>query len=264
MRRAMLVFALMCTGLATALVGHCQNDKPWNHSGTKAGEEIIGPDGGTMVWVPPGEFNMGSNDEEDDQKPVHRVRITHGFWFGKCEVTNTQYRRYCGETGRAFPEVSNQGDAHPVVSVAFDDVVAYCKHYGLRLPTEAEWEYAARGPESRKYPWGNDWDKAKCCNWDNRGQGDKTYPVGSFPQGVSWCGAMDMAGNVWQWCASWYGPYDGALAVDPQGPNDGAVRVVRGGSWSRVVTHCRSAYRDWVPPFYSLDYLGFRCVVSPE
>ena len=229
---------------------------------TVAPADVTGPDGGMYVWVPPGEFMMGSNDGRDDEQPVHLVRIMRGFWLGKHEVTNAQYRAFCDATGREFPSASDQGDNHPVVMVSWDEAKAYCDHYGLRLPTEAEWEYAARGPEGRRYPWGDEWDPGKLCWYANTGPGNRTFPVGSFPAGASWRGALDMAGNVWEWCADWFGEgYYGTSPVeDPQGPATGEERLLRGGSWIDSPGHCRSAGRGSGNP-RGLGYgVGFRCV----
>ncbi len=245
-------------------------DKP----GTKAGDTATGPDGGVYVWVPAGEFDMGSIDGDKDEQPPHHVRITKGFWLGKCTVTNAQYQRYCQETGKEFPKDSDQGDNHPVVLVSWDDAAAYCKHYGLALPTEAQWEYAARGHESRRYPWGNDWDPKKCCNRDNQGPGGKTFPVGSFPEGASWCGALDMAGNVWQWCKDYYGSkyYASSPVDDPPGPDTGEsfpgrglYWILRGGSWDSGASICRCSVRGYSGPSdisYG-DIRGFRCSRTP-
>ena len=205
------------------------------HSGTPAqgpGQQRIGPDGQTLVWVPSGSFMMGSDDGPDDERPIHRVTLD-GFWIGRCEVTNAQYRAFCNATGREFPASSNQGDDHPVGAVNWYDAQAYCAFYGYTLPTEAQWEYAARGPSVPTYPWGDEWDAQKCCNWANLGPGDRTFPVGSFPAGASWCGALDMAGNVWEWCADWYSEtyYQVSPEWNPPGPESGESRVVRGDSW---------------------------------
>ncbi len=232
----------------------------------KVGEEITGPDGGVYVWVPAGDFMMGSPDGEgnDDEHPQHRVRISQGLWLSKCEVTNAQYRAFCQATGGESPPKSDQGEHHPVVYVNWEDVKAYCDHYGLRLPTEAEWEYAARGPERRRYPWGSDWDETRCCNVGSRGPGGRTFPVGSFPHGASWCGALDMAGNVEEWCADWYdaGYYGRSPGTDPQGPPHGEPRVSRGGSWgSCEVSLYRSVSRNWSLPVVRYDCVGFRPVV---
>ena len=206
---------------------------------------VVDPgDLGEYVWVPAGEFMMGTTGEEAeyvvehlggkagllaDEQPAHTVRITKGFWLGKHEVTNAQYRAFCEATGREFPEESDQGDDHPVVSVSWDDAVAYAEHYGLRLPTEAEWEYAARGPEGQRYPWGDEWNPQKLC-WElNTGPGGLTFPVGSFPAGASWVGALDMAGNVWEWVADWYGRdyYASSPVADPRGPSEAEATHIR-------------------------------------
>ena len=150
------------------------DQQPWKKPGNRKGQEIVGPDGGTLVWVPGGKFMMGSNDGEIDEKPVHEVQLD-GFWIGKFEVSNALYRDYWREKGRTFRPDNSRGENHPVVYVTWQDVVDYCKHYGLSLPTEAQWEYAARGPQSLRYPWGNEWDTLKCCHDDNRGPGDRTF-----------------------------------------------------------------------------------------
>lgn len=234
--------------------------------GTKAGQEAEGPDGATYVWVPPGQFMMGSNDGPDDEKPVHTVRITRGFWLGKCEVTNARYKVFCLATGRSFPSGSTQGAEHPVAEVIWEDAEAYCQQYGLPLPTEAEWEYAARGAAGRTYPWGNEWDKAKCCNAENKGVGGQTHPVGSFSSGTSWCGALDLAGNVWEWCADSYAGdyYRQSPARDPLGAASVGLRVLRGGSWGSDDIHCRSGCRENAFPSVRIVGGGFRCVAHPK
>jgi formylglycine-generating enzyme required for sulfatase activity len=268
--------------------------KPWERPGTKAGEEIVGPGGGKMVWVAPGQFMMGSPDGEGhaDEHPQHRVRITKGFWLGKYEVTNAQYAAFLNAHGSNQDGSGNQliapyytlhckvqqvggvwsavagWENHPVTCVTWYGAKAYCDQYGLRLPTEAEWEYAARGTKGRRYPWGNAWDASKCCNGYNYGPaadadtGPGTMPVGSLPAGDSWCGASDMAGNVWEWCNDWLadGYYSVSPTDDPQGPLSGDYRLLRGGSWGDFVDSCRSAYRydcGLYPRLY-LNYFGFR------
>jgi formylglycine-generating enzyme required for sulfatase activity len=285
MSRGLAVIAGAVLSLV-AVVGPsiAQDAKPWQKPGTKVGDEIIGPDGGKLVWVPAGEFIMGSTQADvdsvvnklnvsarwlSDEKPAHRVRITRGFWLGKCTVTNAQYRQYCQDTRVTFPKKSDQGDNHPVEYVSWNDAVAYCKQYGLNLPTEAQWEYAARGSENRIYPWSNEWDPKKCCNKQNKGLGGQTFPVGSFPEGASWCGALDMAGNVFQWCTDWYsgGYYAKSPDTDPPGPDKGdhipglgPCRALRGGSWRDGASYCRCAYRDCYDPAYRY---GFRYSFTP-
>jgi formylglycine-generating enzyme required for sulfatase activity len=222
-----------------------------------------------MVWVPPGTFLMGSKEtgeEFADAKPVHQVRLTKGFWLGQGPVTIGQFKQFCQEAGNPPPD-TDQGDTYPVLSSS-DWTMAqqYCKHYGLSLPTEAQWEYAARGAEGRKWPWGNTWDAKKCCNADNPGPTSRdgsTWPVGSFPAGASWCGALDMAGNVWEWCQDWYLDtyYSTSPAQDPPGPAMGRERVRRGGSWVSDAENCRSDIRDHLDP--ANPGAGFRCAKTP-
>ena len=168
-----------------------------------------------------------------------------------------------------MPEVPAWGwiDTHPV-NVSWNDAKAYAKWAGVTLPTEAQWEKAARGTDGRVYPWGNDWDAAKCNNSVGANHPGKTSPVGSFPAGASPYGCLDMAGNVWQWCADWYGAdyYTTSPAKNPTGPATGTVRVLRGGSWggSGVVYGCRGACRIYYIPYLWVYLIGFRCVaLSP-
>ena len=164
-----------------------------------------------------------------------------------------------------------QGD-HPVMQVSWDDAGAYCAWAGGRLPTEAEWEYAARGPDAHTFPWGDGFDATRLNYCDRNcflewadGQGDDgfvlTAPVSSFPDGASWMGAVDMAGNVWEWTADWYDPeyYDIAPSSDPRGPGSGVQRVVRGGGWDDTFDFARSANRHVYAPDRPQNYLGFRC-----
>lgn len=246
------------------------------------------------VWVPPGEFMMGADDLWDACKPIHRVRITKGFYLSKYEVTNAQYAAFLNAHGSLYDgdgqqmiypddnycKIEQAGggwraeeswENHPVVCVTWYGAKAYCDHYGLRLPTEAEWEYAARGAEGRNYPWGNTWDHTKCVNWYNRGPaydantGPGTMAVGSIPAGDSWCGASDMAGNVWEWCADWWDDdyYDVSPVDDPAGPATGKYRLLRGGSWYNYLDGCRSAYRYCYFPFHRYDNFGFRAARTP-
>lgn len=237
--------------------------------GSAVGEETLGPDGETYVWVPAGEFMMGSERGWASGEPVHRVKISQGFWMGKHEVTNARYRRFCDDTGHAFPPESDGSVDHPVTHVSWQDAVDYCEHYGMRLPTEAEWEYAARGPQGHHYPWGERWDAAKCTtlggdsfDWPDSMESVPTHQVGTFPDGASWCGAMDMAGNVGEWCADWYDRdyFEQSPTDDPQGPASGNGHVVRGafdGGETLIFPSavCRSSY------MYP-TITGFRCALS--
>jgi WD40 repeat protein len=217
-------------------------------------------DGMVMVYVPAGEFEMGST--EGDEQPVHTVALD-SFWIDRTEVTNVQYARCvtagaCGLPLEFGSRYSNRTYAdYPVTGVGWYQAEAYCAWAGARLPTEAEWEYAARGPEGRMYPWG---DSAPDCGKANYGGcvGDTTA-VGSYPAGASWCGALDLAGNVWEWVADWYGAYPSGRQVNPTGPSSGEYRILRGGAWADGQNDARSAYRNWLNPVRLLGGAGLRC-----
>jgi formylglycine-generating enzyme required for sulfatase activity len=248
-------------------------------------ERIWERDGSLMVLVPAGEFLMGSKeddpDAEDDEHPQHTVYVNE-FWIDKTEVTNEQYRK-CVEAGTCrAPTTCDWGEPtysdlsktdRPVVCVSWQDAKAYCEWAGKRLPTEAEWEKAARGTDGRRYPWGNSFDGSKVnfcdvnCEFDHKDSGaddgyPHTAPVGSYPEGASRYGALDMAGNVWEWCQDWYGAnyYAHSSQHDPQGPSSGEGRVFRGGSWSGNKGDVRAANRCRNNPDDRHHNGGFRCV----
>ena len=148
-----------------------------------------------------------------------------------------------------------------MVMVTYKDAEAYATWAGKRLPTEEEWELAARGTDGRIFPWGNQYQEGTCNIM--AGKGIRTRPVGSYPAGASPFGCLDMIGNAAEWCEDWYGPYPNATLYEPSGPKHGAARVVRGGSWSDRPERCRAASRDNLPPSVRLKYLGFR-VVCPK
>ena len=264
MKRLGSIAALLVVTAALA-----QDAKPWLTPGTQAGQQIFGPDGGKMVWVPAGEFMMGAADGPADEQPVHRVRISRGFWLGRCEVTVSQWLHYCKVANVVLgTEVFTPLD-HPMSGVSWLDVERYCRFYGMALLTEAQWEWAARGPEGRKYPWGNRWDPKLCNNKGNPYELPDvglafTAPVGHYPGGASWCGALDMAGNLAEWVQDWYGKtyYAESPSVDPTGPATGTDRVLRGGSWSFFPRLCRSANRYRAVPEYRDASGGFRLVRS--
>lgn len=233
-------------------------------------------DGMTMVYVPGGTFAMGSEDGFADEQPVHDVTLD-GFWIDRTEVTNGQYEECvtdgaCNRSGYADDPVFN-GKDYPVVGVSWYDAKAYCEWAGGRLPTEAEWEYAARGPESFDFPWGNtfagenlNFCDTNCEIEDSRDETAddgyaRTAPVGTYPAGESWVGAQDMAGNVWEWVNDWYDAdyYRNSPERNPHGPSSGEVKVLRGGSWSSVGQYVRSANRNDLDPTNSYINLGFRC-----
>jgi formylglycine-generating enzyme required for sulfatase activity len=242
-------------------------------------------DGMVMVGVPAGEFPMGSTQGFIDEQPVHTVYVD-GFWIDKTEMTNEQFAAFLNEKGNqeeggAMWLNVNSEDClieqvggkyqpksgyanHPVVGVTWYGAARYCEWAGARLPTEAEWEYAARGPEGRGFPWGDEFDCKLCNSWGGDCDGyDRTAPVGSFPAGASWCGALDMLGNVWEWVADWYdaGYYANSPPRNPTGPSSGMYRVQRGGSWYSGA-HTQTSprwYRGYDIPNLSYNYLDFRC-----
>ena len=239
------------------------------------GEGII------MVYIPEGTFKMGSSDY-DDEKPPHDVYLD-GYWMGKTEVTMGQYKRFISETDHiSLPSWASKyspGDNHPVVGVSWDDAVAYCKWLSnkkeakFKLPTEAQWEKAARGTDSFKYPWGNHepfyngkWyaNYAAHDNWDKRGADGFEYnaPVGSYPAGASPYGLLDMAGNAWEWCDDWYkSDYykeKDSQKKNPTGPNNGPYRVIRGGGWYYYARSLRCSNRYYDMPSKRGNDVGFR------
>jgi len=264
-----------------------------------------------MVYVPAGEFLMGSTNAEqnaeDDEKPQRSVYLD-AFYIGQYPVTNEQFSRFVDAvgyrtdaeqagsgwvwTGQAWELVqganwrhpSGSGSSiadkmdHPVVQVTWDDANAYCQWTDKRLPTEAEWEKAARGTSGWSYPWGNsapDGQRLNSC--DANCEGDwkvsniddgyaTTSPVGQYEAGKSPYGAYDMAGNVWEWVADWYQDdyYGRAPQRNPQGPSAGEQRVTRGGSWYNQPWVGRSAFRTGLDPDVRDYSIGFRCVLATE
>ena len=226
-------------------------------------------DGMVMVYVPAGEFLMGSSDADgqadDDEKPQHTVYLD-GYWIDRTEVTNAQYRK-CVEAGACRePECWDDNDYNapdqPVVCVSWDDAQTYAAWVGGRLPTEAEWEKAARGTDGRIYPWGNSAPGCDKANYE--GCVGRSATVGSYLTGASPYGALDMAGNVREWVADWYdGRYYGRSAArNPEGPDSGEYRVLRGGSWYRHPGLARCASRSGYIPDNFYSRVGLRVVVS--
>lgn len=247
--------------------------EPFTASGeTCVGEGATATGGGgpEMVVIPAGTFTMGAT-ANDDEKPPHLVTL-NGFSIDRTEVTVSAYAA-CVNAGRCTtPDTTtycNWGNAskgtHPVNCVDWNQATAFCAFADKRLPTEAEWEYVARGNDGRAYPWGNDSPSNQLC-WNGEGsdlgKGNRksTCPVSSYPRGASPFGLADMAGNVWEWVADYYGPYDGNNRANPRGPPSGERRVLRGGGWGfdspDVV---RAAYRNGISPGYRGNSLGFRC-----
>ncbi len=227
-------------------------------------------DGAEMILIPAGEFLMGSTDADkyatDAEKPQRTVYLD-AYYIYKTEVTVAQYRKFCTSTNRNMPTEPSWKwqDNHPIVNVSWNDAKAYVDWAGVKLPTEAQWEKAARGGDGRIYPWGFSWDKIKCANYTNSGADNTTsgtHQVGSFPTGASPYGVMDMSGNTYEWCADWYGAdyYKNAPAKNPTGPVAENYRVLRGGSWNYLDGYYfRGAFRYIINPYDDYNYIGFRC-----
>ncbi|MDR1243336.1 MAG: formylglycine-generating enzyme family protein [Deltaproteobacteria bacterium] len=222
-----------------------------------------------FVLIPAGSFTMGadknSGDAFDREKPQHRVTISKPFYLGKYEVTQAQWAAVMGSSPSYF-----KGRNNPVEQVSWNDAQEFIKrlnrregHNRYRLPTEAEWEYAARAGSSGAYSFGNDAGQLGRYAWYGNRTSGSTHPVGRKPPNA-W-GLYDMHGNVWEWVQDWYGEryYSNSRGTDPGGPSSGANRVARGGSWFNPAEYCRSAFRGSRPPGIRGDSVGFRLALTP-
>ena len=233
--------------------------------------EITGKDGASMVLVRAGEFTMGSNDRDDEQ-PVHKVSLD-AFYIDKYELTTSRYAKFLSQTKRDDPQywndvtLASDGD-RPVIGVTWHDADAYCRSVGKRLPTEAEWEKAARGTDGLIYPWGNERPTQNHANHGKPSWNGYTTltMVGHHNAGASPYGIHDMAGNAWEWVADWYdenyyknSPYKNIPSRNPKGPSDGTQRGLRGGSWVIDPEFLRSANRYRLTPDIRHYSIGFRC-----
>jgi len=265
-------------------------------SATTGGQPGVNDGYGDLVFVPAGAFKMGDNfgDGLPRERPVHTVELD-AFYIGKFETTNGQWKKFRDDPGyddvKFWPEgrvapkdqipywtqANNHGgatpnsDDFPVLGVNWDSAFAYCNWVSAktgkkyRLPTEAEWEKAARGTDQRRYPWGNDIDHTY-ANYVGSSSFDTGMKVGTFNKGASPYGVYDMAGNVMEWCADWYGRdyYSVSPRKNPKGPSTGAYRVVRGGSFFVEAPDLRSYGRSaaW-PSFQAHRMIGFRVAREP-
>jgi len=231
-----------------------------------------------MVLVPAGEFEMGCNSgcSNSNERPLHTVNLD-AYYIDKYEVTNIKYDQcvsaeVCNEPGsrqsatRTNYYINPAYANYPVISVSWQQASTYCSWQGKRLPTEAEWEKAARGTTYRLYPWGDDDITCDLANGNNNmcGIGD-TDAVGSYPDGASPYGALDMAGNVWEWVSDWYSAtyYQTSPDTNPTGPDSGSYRVVRGGGWGSINGLLTSYRNGGNEPAKQSATIGFRCVAEP-
>ena len=242
-------------------------------------------DGAIMVWVPEGTFLMGSQNRTayPDEKPVISVQLS-GYWMYKYPVTVGQYKKFCQATGHPMPATAPSWgwrDDYPMVNVTWKDAMAYCAWAGVTLPTEAQWEYAARGRMGRLYPWGNSFDASRLwfspSGRDSAASVHRTENISESPFGI-----VDMVGNVWQWCLDWYdGEFYAAAPpsrnpndllhnpqlIDPPGPARGVEKVLRGGSWSHRPSIAASNFFQASRRYYAMPdrgdtERGFRCVFN--
>jgi formylglycine-generating enzyme required for sulfatase activity len=211
-------------------------------------------DGLNYVWIPPDDFQMGCSDGDKecdtDEHPAHRVRISNGFWLGQTPVTQAAYQRVMHSNPSHF-----HGDQLPVETVSWNEAKGYCETVGGRLPTEAEWEYAARaGTTTARY------GDLNTIGWYDKNSRGKTREVGRR-RANGW-GLYDMLGNVWEWVNDWYDAdyYKNSTSEDPKGPMEQKkYRVIRGGSWHSGSRVLRSSYRFRIGSSFSLNVVGFRC-----
>ncbi len=276
--------SVMTTFEATVTVS-ALNDLPTDMDGGASGTETIkitatpnasstgAKDGMTMFFVPDGEFTMGS-DVNTEEQPIHIVYLD-SFWIDQTEVTNAMYAQCVSEGACTEPynfSSSTQNeyygnaafDNYPVIYVDWFQAKTYCEWAGGSLPTEAQWEKAARGTDERKYPWGN--ENPSCDLANIPGCKGDTTEVGSYPAGKSPYGALDMAGNVWEWVSDWYSTsYPAGTVSNPLGPSSGEFRVCRGGSWFfNDTTDSRSALRCGLSTDEKGYNIGFRCVLPVQ
>lgn len=227
-----------------------------------------------MIRVPAGRFRMGAEDEEEDaspvEKPAHDVTLTRGCWMAESEISQAQWKTLMGTNPS-----TRQGERLPVESVSWTDCEAFCHQLQARfpdtlpvptgetwlwrLPTEAEWEYGARGGQNAAFGWGPAMNDGFAVHAGNSGW--ETRPVGTTRPNA-W-GLREMSGNLWEWCADWLGDYRSAAATDPSGPADAARRAVRGGSWDEDAEGCRVSTRFDLNTSERLPVLGFRPVFAP-
>lgn len=230
-------------------------------------------DGIDMVLVPAGCFSMGSTDNQleealdscnsyfgthgcqqsfENEQPAHKVCLTMPYWFDLTSVTNQQY----GSSSNRGQDLSPYRSPNwPRESVAWQEAFEFCAWRGARLPTEAEWEFAGRGPDALIYPFGDQYDIHKVTLF-------KLNPttVGQKPEAASWVGALDMSGGISEWVGDWYGPYSPEAGTDPNGPLDGDQRIARGGSWfAHAAFFVRTTFREVLSPEYATSTVGFRC-----
>ncbi len=283
-KRIILASAILSFLLTSCSLGVTSSG---NSNGLGIGSSKVSPiDGMVMMYVPAGTFTMGWDEGKPNEQPEHKVYLD-AFWIDQTEVTVGEYhkcvdagvcshpqqavhvQRDSSETRRSYYDNENYYN-YPAIFVNPIQAGIYCEWAGRRLPTEAEWEKAARGTDGRLYPWGNEEPNSGLVNY-NSDVGDTTE-VGSYPLGASPYGALDMAGNVWEWVSDWYNAdyYSDSPKKNPTGPETGEFYIERGGSFKMSEHPVRSTYRHYyIPPLVgdprvSHSYDGFRCAASAD
>jgi len=255
---AAMVNTYLETVQASPIAWRSPTPTPAPAAASPGGNRVNQKDGLTYVFIPPGEFAMGCSPGDSEcrpeEKPAHRVRISRGFWLGQTEVTQTAYQKVMGSNPSHF-----MGAALPVEQVSWIDADKYCKAAGGRLPTEAEWEYAARaGSTADRY------GDSAAIGWTNENSGGTSHPVKS--KAANPWGLYDMLGNVWEWVQDWYDEkyYAGrpALDIDPNNQTAGQVRVMRGGAWRDRSAISRVGFRNKYRPDLNTWTIGLRCVLE--
>ena len=298
---ASMLAAVACTPPSPSAAPHTGTTAPSPATGLPSdpapGTTRTDDRGVDQVFVPAGTFRMGTDDTDPtgilappewarlelrSERPAHEVTLTSGYWIDTTEVTNAAFADFVADGGYATEAWwSDEGWAwletqdaaalpddcvepladHPRVCITWFEAEAYAAWRGGSLPTEAQWEFAARGPDSRIFPWGDEWDPAKARIVD----ATESSAVGSLPEGASWVGGLDMSGNAMEWVADWWRvtAYQDAAREDPTGPALGSAKVEKGGWWGAVPYVGRSAYRHFEdPPTYRDHHIGVR-VASP-
>jgi formylglycine-generating enzyme required for sulfatase activity len=285
-------WALLLLALASA-VGLVSSAPTFSAEERKAGETRVDAHGITQVWVPAGSFNMGTDtiavpvpgfarNELESERPQHKVTLTKGNWIDRDEVTNAAFQAFVDDggytnqklwsedgwnwlkksSGRSGPAVCETSEPEqPRACITWYEAEAYANWRGGRIPTEAEWEFAARGPDSPIYPYGNDYDANKA----NVTGKNSSSAVGGYPDGKSWVGANDMSGNLMEWVHDWLdiNYYKQMIEIDPKGPETGHIKVEKGGWFGSNSFVARAAYRHFEdPPSYQDHHIGVRIVTD--
>lgn len=267
----LICFTLLLTAIPVTAIRIAENKRKSMEAKEKLMDQKLSTDpiANKWIFIPPGEFIMGSDEGSFDEKPVRKVRLGE-YSIQEYEVTFHDYMEFVEATSHRSPLTvrDNATRPHfdnpnkPAVYVSWDDAVAYCAWIGARLPTEAEWEKAARGIFGRSWPWGNRLEPSHANFIGGEDNYLFTAPVGSFKHDKSPFGVYDMGGNAREWVSDWYGEryYQSAPQNNPEGPKEGKTRTLRGGSWNDSAISSRTSARLKMFPHYRDVSIGFRCV----